>query len=1106
MSRAERTLIAGLTMVGAPALIVAIWQDLLSQHPLAALAILIAWVVLVMIGSMIAPIAAEIVKRRLAQLATDFDQRLSRRISRYEHAYRTWILESPRRFLELKGLATPGDFTPELDDVFVDLSLAPQSPNLVPGGLLAGVPVDVTQRRSIWEFLNRPQPHTLAVIGAPGSGKTTLLRHVARRIAQSPKEFRRPVPILLELRDYAPRIIADPAVSLPRLLRETLPALKTSEPPGWWESCLRQGRCVVLLDGLDEVARPDERTQVTRWVNRLIAANPANDYVVTSRPHGYRTAAIDTAQVTQVRPFTDDQVRLFLRGWYLAVERRVADDSGRGAEIRAEEAANDLTERLAATSALHDLTVNPLLLTMIVNVHRYRGSLPGSRADLYSEVCQVMLWRRGEAKGLPAELLGPSKERLLAKLAFAMMRRRVSVLRTREMMQFIRPGLRKLAAITSADDFLIDISATGLLVEHEHDHYAFAHLTFQEYLAGKHIRESNLQRILTAAVDDPWWRETTLLAMAGGDADQIARACIESGTINALSLAFECTETGAELSVPLRDRLNGILALAFDAHAFSAHRLLVAGVLATRQLRHVNPTSAGTRICVRPVSANLYQLFLQDTGVPPPDGARSAEPAETSPVTGVWAHDAVSFVSWINTVAAGSGETRYRLPTGPELDDLAATGGPAYAALAKLANVWTRADGSHLELWTAPGNRSPHELTGADLLSATILDTGTWPTLAQLISVHVHVRVRAFGIRLAGFTGLRVPPAPESVNPFVSGRSTVRFTPGLRDYVDAVNATVRSWAPGEEVFEAQRAVYARETNTLVEQAAAAVALLADAFGPDADTGQVAVLPDDHVAPALGALDAARTNMDILGSAFHRSGQFDRETRVVGNTRERMAEHMRVLVEARKAADRLAVALAELGAVLPALHTVSHHALAFDRLGRSDLPEATGNLGDPLPSLKRALEKMIGTGLAAGVSHALIPPYAINRMRHTFAAGLAQAATIAETDRFVVALDTMSDTVRKACRSFAGRPTSPWSRTLANRLAEIAEPMFARRRALCPDDVTAVRMAALALAAEADPTIDPDLAHRFKTIAAGVTLLQLRAEQPKSLESIILAVA
>ena len=63
---------------------------------------------------------------------------------------------------------------------------------------------------------------------------------------------------------------------------------------------------------------------------------------------------------------------------------------------------------------------------MIAYVHRYRGALPGGRADLYAEILQVMLFRRQEAKNLGVEFAGDKKEALLRGLAYAMMDRRLS--------------------------------------------------------------------------------------------------------------------------------------------------------------------------------------------------------------------------------------------------------------------------------------------------------------------------------------------------------------------------------------------------------------------------------------------------------------------------------------------------------------------------------------------------------------------------------------------------------------------------------------------------------------------------------------------------------
>ena len=61
------------------------------------------------------------------------------------------------------------------------------------------------------------------------------------------------------------------------------------------------------------------------------------------------------------------------------------------------------------------------------------------------------------------------------------------------------------------DGFLADVSSNGLLIERETGQYAFAHKTFQEYLAAAHIRDNGLVGDLADTVSDDWWAETTLL-------------------------------------------------------------------------------------------------------------------------------------------------------------------------------------------------------------------------------------------------------------------------------------------------------------------------------------------------------------------------------------------------------------------------------------------------------------------------------------------------------------------------------------------------------------------------------------------------------------------
>src|SRR5262249_14018514 len=141
----------------------------------------------------------------------------------------------------------------------------------------------------------------------------------------------------------------------------------------------------------------------------------------------------------------------------------------------------------------------------------------------------------------------------------------------------------------------------------------------QEYLAASHIRDKGLVNVLVNAIDDVWWRETTLLYAARSDADPIVRACLAATNVTALSLAFDCEEQGSELAPELRDRLGTLLADAFDTGTDPDRRRLMAGVLLPRHLRHPTRTGNGSRLYARPITTGLYQLYQQDTQCSAPD-------------------------------------------------------------------------------------------------------------------------------------------------------------------------------------------------------------------------------------------------------------------------------------------------------------------------------------------------------------------------------------------------------------------------------------------------------------------------------------------------------
>ncbi|WP_200308791.1 NACHT domain-containing protein [Streptomyces adelaidensis] len=630
-------------------------------------------------------------------------------------------LRASVRDMETVGIATQSEFVFRMRQVYVDVSVVPQvlhaaarEPYL---GSVAG-----GERRSLESVLRDAErdeaTRTLAVIGGPGSGKTTLARNTALELCgRGWRPWKRRLPVLLYLRDHTAALLADEPPPL-EAVAVSAAWLEGKVPAHWLGRRLDRGGCVVLLDGLDEVADRADRERVVAWVARQIRRHPDNTYVVTSRPYGYESNPLPGAEVLQVRRFTWQQIDQFLRQWSQATESRARGGTGREVRSAADRSAADLLARLRKQGALYDLAANPLLLTMTANVHRYRGQLPGSRAELYAEMADVLLHRRSEARGLRdgLGLGGPHKQHVAQHLALAMMKARVRDWPVRDAARAIRRPLRQVPGEVTAEVFLDAAHKSGLLVEREHGVYGFAHLTLQEYLAAAQLSTPRADiTMLNGVVDDPWWRETILLWAAANDATPVISACLDRGSVPALALAFDCADQARTVDPDARDRLEALLAPpATDRPADPAREHLLAGILATRTLHESIQLNDTTALSARPVPRALYDMFVHQevlAGRFHPDAVRAGDTGSGALVaTGMQAGDAERFVDWLNDVTA---DGSYRLPTPEELRD------PAAGAAADLTRhtVWA-CDDSRTVLHRPPGVVWPYG-SGATLHFST---------------------------------------------------------------------------------------------------------------------------------------------------------------------------------------------------------------------------------------------------------------------------------------------------------------------------------------------------------------------------------------------------
>jgi hypothetical protein len=110
----------------------------------------------------------------------------------------------------------------------------------------------------------------LVILGDPGSGKSTLLKHLALDAAKNFDREKR-LPILLPLAAYAFALQKNPQLSLRDFLPEFYKGMQEfpENPSALFYDALDNGKALVLLDGLDEVHDPSERSRVVHHVKNF---------------------------------------------------------------------------------------------------------------------------------------------------------------------------------------------------------------------------------------------------------------------------------------------------------------------------------------------------------------------------------------------------------------------------------------------------------------------------------------------------------------------------------------------------------------------------------------------------------------------------------------------------------------------------------------------------------------------------------------------------------------------------------------------------------------------------------------------------------------------
>jgi len=231
----------------------------------------------------------------------------------------------------------------------------------------------------------------LFILGKPGAGKTTFLKYVALRAVAGKLNPKQPlVPMLIFLRDLHRR-----NVSLFDFIVQEFEGCDFPDAYAFVTMQLKQGRALLLFDGLDEVnVDHAERRRVIGEIEEFSRKYGRSQIVVTCRAAAEEYSFADFIYV-EMADFESEQVRSFVRHWFENTpnaETRLAGNP--------EEHAARFFNEFERNERLRDLAKSPLLLTLLCIVFEERESFPERRSDIYQEILNVLLHRWDKTRGI----------------------------------------------------------------------------------------------------------------------------------------------------------------------------------------------------------------------------------------------------------------------------------------------------------------------------------------------------------------------------------------------------------------------------------------------------------------------------------------------------------------------------------------------------------------------------------------------------------------------------------------------------------------------------------------------------------------------------------
>ncbi|MFJ4205774.1 NACHT domain-containing protein [Streptomyces sviceus] len=367
--------------------------------------------------------------------------------------------------------------------------------------------------------------------GQAGSGKSTLIQWIATKSVAGALEgdlssLNGRIPFVLRLRAMFRLDKLRPKPS--EFLHVGNIPIADDQPAGWADRVMRDGRALLLVDGMDEI--PDEnRHEAREWLGWILEHYPDVWVLVTVRPsavprdwlaeYGFRELLLS--------PMDRTDRQIFIEHWHKAALVEVFSTTA--SDMERERVARELTDlqkgllrNLEVSPQLAALTDSPLLCAMICALHRDRnGALPSGRMEIYRAALGMLLARRDQERLVDLRLEEDEHRSLLQEIAAWLVNEGLTEgAKSDALIQISRilPSLHRVNLDLTPErtyDHIVDRS--GLIAETSTETFEFIHRTFQDYLAAQEFKEARSFSMLARHASDEQWDD--VIRMTVGHCD-----------------------------------------------------------------------------------------------------------------------------------------------------------------------------------------------------------------------------------------------------------------------------------------------------------------------------------------------------------------------------------------------------------------------------------------------------------------------------------------------------------------------------------------------------------------------------------------------------------